>query len=75
MDIRLNYPLPIEIAAGSCCGAMNTERTNMKKKFLMCVLISVALLGALFAQDSFFDDNVGYLKLCIIYVKIQEFSV
>lgn len=56
MDSRLNYPLPIEIAAGSCCGAMNTERTNMKKKFLMCVLISVALLGALFAQDSFFDD-------------------
>ena len=29
----------------------------MKKKFLMCVLISVALLGALFAQDSFFDDG------------------
>jgi len=29
----------------------------MKKKFLMCVLISVALLGALFAQDSFFDDE------------------
>ena len=57
MDSRLNYPLPIEIAAGSCCGAMNTERTNMKKKFLMCVLISVALLGALFAQDSFFDDG------------------
>ncbi|UTC53675.1 hypothetical protein ABH09_03160 [Treponema sp. OMZ 803] len=29
----------------------------MKKKLLMCVLISVALMGALCAQASFFDDG------------------
>ena len=31
----------------------------MKKKYLMCALVSIALLRALAAQDSFFDDAGG----------------
>lgn len=52
-----HYQLSIELPQESVADAMNTERCIMKKKLLMCVLISVALMGALCAQASFFDDG------------------
>ncbi len=54
-----HYQLSIELPQESVADAMNTERCVMKKKYLMCALVSIALLRALAAQDSFFDDAGG----------------
>lgn len=54
-----HYQLSIELPQESVADAMNTERCVMKKKYLMCALVSIALLRALAAQASFFDDGGG----------------
>lgn len=57
-----HYQLSIELPQESVADAMNTERCVMKKKYLMCALVSIALLRALAAQDSFFDDAGGIVS-------------
>lgn len=39
-----HYQLSIELPQESVADAMNTERCVMKKKYLMCALVSIALL-------------------------------
>ena len=57
LQIDYHYQLSIELPQESVADAMNTERCVMKKKYLMCALVSIALLRALAAQASFFDDR------------------